>query len=79
MTVLELKNMLEKYPDEMQIIHDCMSDYEDIDEEMFTVVEAVFSGGKVRSSREAYYMRSHQTMSDENKWKAEMCLHLYGN
>ncbi len=79
MTVGELKAMLDKYPSEMQVIHDRFSDYEDIDEDMFTVVEAVFKGGKVRTSREAYYMRSHPTMSDENKCKSEMCLHLDGN
>ena len=71
MTVKELKAMLENYPDDMGVIYTCYSDYSHIDEEMWSVVEAVDHGN--------YIMRSHPTMSEENKAKAKMYLHLVGN
>lgn len=71
MNVGELKKMLDKYPDDMELIHTCCSDYELIDEGMWSVVSAVFQGG--------YVMRSHPTMSADNKAREKQYLHLVGN
>ena len=71
MTVKELKIMLDKYPDDMQVITSRCSDYDIIQESEFEVVKAVFKG--------FYCMRSHETMSDENKAKEKEYLYLEGN
>ena len=72
MTVKELKTMLEKYPDDMEVIHSIYSDYELISDEDFSVVKAVNNGN-------FWLMRSHPTMSLENKLKEKEYLHLKGN
>jgi phage anti-repressor protein len=69
MNVGELKKMLEKYPDDMEILNDRCSDYDLVEEEDWTVVEAVQQGN-------SYVMRSHPTMSEDNKARAKKYLHL---
>jgi hypothetical protein len=71
MKVKELKKMLEKYPDEMKVLNGRRSDYEIISESEWNVVKGVEKSGWV--------MRSHQTMSDENKAAECDFLLLEGN
>lgn len=71
MTVGELKKMLEKYPDEMEILNGRYSDYDVIKENEWHVVKAVPQG--------EWVMRSHPTMSEENKRKEKEYLCLEGN
>ena len=72
MTVKELKTMLGKYPDDMEVMHDKYSDYEIIVEDDFSVTKAVDNGN-------FWLMRSHPTMSEDNKLKEKEYLHLKGN
>lgn len=71
MNVKDLKRMLEKYPDDMEILNGRYSDYDLIQEEEWHVVKAVPQG--------QYVMRSHPTMSDENKALEKEYLYLEGN
>lgn len=71
MNVGQLKKMLEQYPDDMQILNGRCSDYEIISEDEWSVVKAVDKGG--------YVMRSHPTMSEENKANEKSYLYLEGN
>ena len=71
MNVGQLKKMLEKYPDDMEVIHSRCSDYEIIEEPDWSVVKAV--------SQDWGVMRSHRTMSDKNKGAEKEYLHLVGN
>jgi len=71
MNVGELKKMLEQYPDDMEILNERWSDYSIVLESEWTVVKAVPQG--------CYIMRSHPTMSAENKAKEKEYLHLFGN
>jgi len=59
MNVKDLKRMLEKYPEDMEILNGRYSDYALIQEEEGYVVKAV--------PKNEWIMRSHPTMSDENK------------
>ena len=70
MNVGELKKMLEKYPDDMDVIHTMMSDYALINEDDWFVVSAVL--------QTSYVMRSHPTMSTDNKAREKQYLHLVG-
>ena len=73
MTVGDLKKMLEKYPEDMEILNGRYSDYELISENEWSVVRGVLNkdGGWV--------MRSHPTMSEENKNNEKEYLFLEGN
>lgn len=71
MNVKELKEMLEEYPDEMEVIHDMYSDYRLIRKSDFSVVKAVNKG--------SWIMRQHDTMSEVNKSNMKEYLHLVGN
>ena len=71
MNVGQLKRMLEQYPDEMEIINRRYSDYAIISEGEWSVVSGVENDGWV--------MRSHPTMSKENKQKEKSYLYLIGN
>ena len=71
MTVADLKKMLERYPDDMELLNGRYSDYALINEDEWSVVEGVSQGG--------YVMRSHPTMSPENKARAKKYLYLEGN
>lgn len=71
MNVGDLKKMLEKYPDDMEILNERCSDYDLVEEGDWSVVYGVPHGG--------WIMRSHETMSEENKAKQKQYLHLAGN
>lgn len=73
MTVGDLKKMLEKYPEEMEILNSRCSDYCIVDEDEWHVVEGVPIVGA------CWIMRSHPTMSDEQKKMAKKYLFLEGN
>ena len=73
MNVSELKRMLNKYPDDMEILNGRYSDYELIKEDEWTVIKAVLQADA------GYVMRSHPTMSEENKAKEKEYLYLEGN
>lgn len=73
MNVGDLKRMLERYPDDMEIIHSMYSDYWPVEEEDWSIVKAVYQSGA------NFLMRSHPTMSEENKAKEKEYLHLTGN
>ncbi len=71
MNVKEFRELLAKYPDEMPVLNMRCSDYDSVVPEDISVVNAV---------PQSYgYMRSHPTMSDENKSKAVDCLLIAGN
>ncbi len=71
MNVGQLKKMLEQYPDDMEILNGRYSDYAIISENEWEVVQGVENDGWV--------MRSHPTMSEENKQKEKSYLYLKGN
>lgn len=71
MNVGQLKKMLEQYPDDMEILNGRHSDYEIISEDEWQIVQGVENDGWV--------MRSHPTMSEENKQKEKSYLYLQGN
>ena len=71
MTIRELREMLKQYPDDMELIVDRFSDYDLIKESDWSVVRAVPTNYG--------FMRSHPSMSDENKSKEKEYLHLEGN
>lgn len=71
MNVGDLKKMLEQYPDDMEILNGRHSDYVLISEDEWSVVKGVPNDGWV--------MRSHRTMSEENKKKECEYLYLEGN
>ena len=71
MNVGELKKMLEKYPDNMEIVNGRYSDYEIISEDEWSVVDGV--------EKDGWVMRSHSTMNAENKKAEKAYLYLKGN
>ena len=71
MNVGNLKEMLCKYPDDMDVLNQRCSDYDIINEEEWSVVKGVDKNGWV--------MRSHETMSEENKKNEKEYLLLEGN
>ena len=71
MNVGELIEFLGEFPKDMEIITTCCSDYDLVTKEDFGVVKAV--------CQDYYYMRSHPTMSAENKSKEMSYLHISGN
>ena len=73
MNVGQVKKMLEQYPDNMEVLNERCSDYEIIEEHEWTVVKGVPQDGVL------WVMRSHSTMSEENKKKEREYLLLDGN
>ena len=71
MNIGDLKKMLEQYPDDMEILHSRYSDYCIVHKDDWSIIKGVNQGGWV--------MRSHLTMSEENKAKEKEYLHLIGN
>lgn len=71
MNVKDLKNMLENYPDDMEVLNGRYSDYDLVEEDQWSVVKAV--------PKDGYVMRSHPTMSEENKVNEKEYLYLWGN
>ena len=73
MNVGELKKMLEQYPDDMEVLNGRYSDYAIVSEDEWSVVMGVPHGNSW------WVMRSHPTMSAENKAKEKAYLYLEGN
>lgn len=71
MNVGELRTFLESYPDDMPVIFKYCSDYEVLTPEGIEVVSAVPQSG--------YVMRSHPTMSENNKARTQQMLCFPGN
>jgi len=71
MNVKELKHLLNNYPDDMEIVNGRYSDYGIISEKEWHVISGVRKGHWV--------MRSHPTMSEENKKEEQQFLYLEGN
>lgn len=71
MNVKELKALLDRYSDDMEVIYCIYSDYEMLDGADIGEVKAVFKGGHV--------MRSHPTMSQANKDAEKTYLCFPGN
>jgi hypothetical protein len=71
MTVSELIEMLKKYPLDMEILNQRCSDYSIISENEWSVIKGV--------KKEFWVMRSHPSMSDENKENEKEYLLLEGN
>ena len=71
MNVGELKKMLEIYPDTMVVVNTRCSDYQIIKQNDWTIVNGV--------EKDGWVMRSHPTMSEENKQQEKFFLHLKGN
>ena len=70
MTVKELKEMLNKYPDDMEVVNGRCSDYQVISLYEWSTVKAVpYEGG-------TWLMRSHPTMSEEHKKNEKEYLYL---
>lgn len=68
MNVGELKKVLEQYPDHLPVIVTLHSDYDIVDSKNVEVIRAVPTDWGV--------MRSHPTMSDENKAKERSFLYI---
>lgn len=73
MNVKQLKEALSKYPDDMEVIQCRYSDYSLLTEDDFFPVWAV------EQESCGYIMRSHDTMSDENRAKEKEYLYFEGN
>jgi hypothetical protein len=71
MTVKELKEMLNDYPDDMDVLNTRCSDYELVDIKDWSVVEAL--------PKEFWYMRAHPTMKPEYQYEKKKCLLLEGS
>ena len=68
MNVGELKSMLEMYPNYMEILSERCSDYCLVEKTDWSVVSGV--------KKDGYVMRTHPTMSAENKLAEKEYLHL---
>jgi hypothetical protein len=62
----QLKEILKKYPDELEVVFPLYSDYDVSAEDDITLIKVVDRG--------FYHMRSHDTMSAENKRLEKECL-----
>lgn len=71
MNVGELKKLLDDFPDDMKVVNGRYSDYEIIEPNEWSVILGVDKNGWV--------MRSHETMSPENKAAEKQFLALAGN
>lgn len=68
MNVKKLKELLNQYPDDMEIVVNRYSDYQFLDDDCLSVTSLVDHG--------FYLMRSHPSMSEDNKAREKQCLYL---
>ncbi len=73
MNVRELKELLCKYPNDMEVVNGRYSDYQVIEPDEWAVISGVCKRDVV------YIMRSHKTMSEDNKEQEKQYLALSGN
>ena len=71
LNVGQLKKLLESLPNDMEIVNDRHSDYSIVKIDEISIVKGVEHDGWV--------MRSHPTMSEENKRKEKQYLRIQGN
>ena len=71
MNVKQLIELLSKYPDDLEVLTCMYSDYHPLEEYSIYLVNAVDQGG--------YVMRSHDTMSEDNKKREKQYLYFEGN
>lgn len=71
MNVKELKALLEKYPDDMEVLYCLHSDYERLEADDICTRGAVDQNG--------YFMRSNHRMSLDNKAREKTYLIFPGN
>lgn len=71
MNVGELKKLLDQYPDDMEIVNGRYSDYQIISANEWSVIQGV--------AQSEWVMRSHPTMSKDNKKREKSYLYLEGN
>lgn len=71
MNVRELKQALEQYPDDMEVLYCLHSDFERMEADDISTVEAVDQNG--------YWMRTHRTMSADNQARKKTYLLFPGN
>lgn len=74
MTVGELRQLLETLPPEMELIQTRYSDYGFQKASMWSVIEAI--PGK---SMDSWLMRTHPSMTKEQRSEAKTYLHIEGN
>lgn len=72
MNVKDLKEILKDLPDDMEILETRYSDYGLMAKDSWSVVNAVPCSGD-------WFMREHETMSEENKANKKPYLHYEGN
>ena len=68
MNVGELKKMLEKYPNDMEVIRYLYSDFQFVSRDDWKIMKGVNKG--------TWVMRSHDSMSEENKRQEKQYLTL---
>lgn len=71
MTVGDLKELIKDCPDDMQIVYRCYSDLAILEQEEVEQIQAV--------PRDGWCMRTHPTMSEENKAATRTYLLFPGN
>ena len=71
MNVKELRELLSQHPDDMEVLYKACSDYNHLDSVEIETVKAVDNND--------WLMRSHPTMSQENKDKEKTYLLFPGN
>jgi len=71
MNVRELRKLLFKYPDSMEIVNERYSDLEIVSADDITFIEGV--------EKDGWVMRAHPTMSPENKAQSKIYLQIKGN
>ena len=71
LTVKALKAILGAYPDDTEILYEKFSDYQHLEANEIIFIKAVDQGG--------YVMRSHKTMSQDNKDREKTYLLFPGN
>ncbi len=71
-TVKDLKEMIKDLPDDMELIETRCSDYQEMNKDNWAVVKGVDQWGQ-------WIMRSHPTMSENNKEREKLYLHYAGN
>lgn len=71
MTVGDLKKLIRKLPNDMEIVNGRYSDYQLVQADEWSVIQGV--------ERDCWVMRAHPTMSDIDKANMKSYLYLAGN
>ena len=71
LTVKQLRETLEKLPDELEVVYPMHSDYRHLELDCLVVMKGVDQAGD-------WVMRSHSSMSDDNKSREKTFLAIGG-